>query len=171
MGRKYGNHILLVVVLGVLGLAMRFPNPSIRIFVWMDPECPISQKMTKSVRELDISKLPCQVVLVFPRNEKAEINRFRKKYQLLDLDYKIDSQGSLTTAYHVTTTPEVRVVNEKDSVLYGGAIDNSFPSIGIFKSPTEFYLANALKDIAQGTRPSVAFVKPVGCLIQLQHGL
>ena len=79
----------------------------------------------------------------------------------------IDKKYNLSEKYGVNVVPQVVVTDIKGDVLYSGKIDNQAIQAGLKKyQPTEFYLLDALKNIAEGKPVIVKKTKAVGCYIE-----
>jgi len=79
----------------------------------------------------------------------------------------VDKGFKLSKKFNATVTPEVFVLNEKDQVLYHGAIDNWFYKLGQNRIEiTEHYLDDAVGQ-ALNQQPIIRpYIKPIGCFIE-----
>jgi hypothetical protein len=145
------------------------PPQTYSVWVFLDPECPVSQSYTLTLRKI-YSQYTKQGVAFrgiypSPAIKKADIERFHRAYQL-PFSGEEDPGYALARRYRATTMPEVVLINAKGEVLYRGAIDNWYYALGKNRpAPTEHYLKNAL-DAALGGYPiMVRQTEAIGCLI------
>ncbi|CAH0994296.1 hypothetical protein EMA8858_00405 [Emticicia aquatica] len=137
------------------------------IVVFFDPECPICQKYTKNLTELDkrysIEGIKVYVVYPFKVLEKASLAEFREEYKF-DLPIIYDSKRKLLKKLKGNYSPEVFLLNARRQILYHGAIDNWFYGLGRNRAtPTAFYLLDAITSFQKGEAVKIKYVEPVGC--------
>ena len=144
---------------------------ALKVYFFLATTCPISQQYTAYINQFTkmAEAKNIEVMLVFPSEKikiKKEVDSFIKKYQL-SLSYKIDRGYKLSKKLNATVTPEVFVMNEKDQVLYHGAIDNWFYKLGQNRiQVTEHYLEDAITQALNQQTIIRPYVKPVGCFIE-----
>lgn len=142
-------------------------EPSLRAFVFLGTDCPISQDYVGVLNEMD-NKYQGEVefVGVIPEEIAArEVNVFRKEYQV-KFDLQVDKNLALVEKYGIQTTPEVVLLDESDDVQYQGAIDNWYYALGKHRqSPTEYYLKEAIDALLSGKAVGVKKSETVGCVI------
>jgi len=69
--------------------------------------------------------------------------------------------------FGAVVTPEVFLVDEKGTVLYSGAIDNWFVSLGRNRfAPSEHYLLDAFKEVISGKKVEVSNKPAIGCFLE-----
>ena len=148
-------------------LALR-PAPSLRVLIFLETECPISQKTTRRIQALAddyAGRVAFEAVYPTETVTRREVSAFERAFALR-LAHRLDPAHRLVERYNATTTPEVILLSPTDQVLYRGSVDNQFYQLGKYRpAPTEFYLKDAIEDVLHGRPVSVAQVKPVGCLI------
>lgn len=108
-------------------------------------------------------------MLVFPaekNNIKPAVDRFIQAYKL-SAPVIIDKKFRLSKKFKASVTPEVFLLNEKEQVLYHGAIDNWYYALGKNRLEiSDHYLDDAVTQ-ALNQQPIIRpFVKPVGCFIE-----
>jgi peroxiredoxin len=140
------------------------------VFVFLSPECPISQQCTITIKTLVTVYGSHGVVFygVVPGTmySPEELKDFEKEYGLTfpllaDVDYK------LTNALHASITPEVFVVSKDYVIEYSGAIDNAWLALGKRNAHTTAqYLSDALASLSAGEPLVVSSTRAVGCLIE-----
>ena len=159
------RYLFLMLRLGTL--APR-PGTSLRVLVFLETECPISQKVTRRVQELAdayAGRVVFEAVYPTETVTSREVKAFHRTYALR-LAARLDPTHQLVNRYNATTTPEVILLSADDSILYRGPVDNQFYKLGKYRpAPTEFYLKDAIDAVLTGRPVAVARVTPVGCLI------
>jgi thiol-disulfide isomerase/thioredoxin len=155
------------------------PNPALEpgggpenhytVLVFMDPECPICQSYTRTLRLLYQQYASDSVIFLgiydSPVIRKSEIRRFHKTYDV-PFAGEIDRNYALARRWGATVTPEVVVMNARGEMLYRGAIDNWYYALGKNRpEPTEHYLQDALAAILGGYPLVNKQTEAVGCLM------
>ena len=144
---------------------------ALKVYFFLATTCPISQQYTAYINQFTrmAAEKNIQVMLVFPaekNNIKPAVNRFIQEYKL-SAPVLIDKGFRLSKKFNATATPEVFVMNEKDQVLYHGAIDNWFYKLGQNRMQiTEHYLDDAIAQAINHQPVLIPFFKPVGCFIE-----
>ncbi len=139
------------------------------VLIFLDPECPISQAYTLTLRKLHeqyaTKGVAFKGIYDSAPLKKRDIRRFHQKYQLPFSGLK-DKEYTIARRYGATITPEVVLINEMENVLYRGAIDNWYYALGKNRTePTEYYLKDAL-EATLGHYPIVKKqTQAVGCLM------
>ena len=77
--------------------------------------------------------------------------------------YLLDEKSELANAFGAKTTPHFFLFNSNDQLVYKGAIDDNYKNI---KKVKEFYLEDAINQLAKGKKIKVSETKPVGCSIK-----
>jgi thiol-disulfide isomerase/thioredoxin len=139
------------------------------IVVFFDPECPICQKYTKNLTELENmynnEGIKLYVVYPFKVLESASLAEFREEYKF-DLPIIFDSKRKLLKKLKANYSPEVFLLDNQRKILYHGAIDNWFYGLGRNRAkPTEFYLLDAIEAYRKNEAIKVKYIEPVGCLL------
>ncbi|MBK8704042.1 MAG: redoxin domain-containing protein [Saprospiraceae bacterium] len=137
------------------------------VVIMLDAECPICQKYTLTLRELEARYPRTAFVGVFTKwNKEEDMEDFAGQYEL-DMPLLQDPRHRLVRALKATTTPEVFLFDRQGALQYRGAIDNWFYALGNYRPQiTEFYLEDAIKALAEGKAVPVKVTKPIGCIIQ-----
>ena len=143
---------------------------AINVFVFLDTECPISQQYVRNLETLRLafSQKNVQFWAVFPTKgvTKDEIIAFQKKY---DFQYSciIDYNIKLTKKLDAKTTPEVFILNNKNKILYRGAIDDLYYDLGKKRPEASiFYLKDALNNIINKQKITIQKTEAIGCDIE-----
>lgn len=152
----------------LVGLSALRPAPTLRVLIFLETECPISQKTTGRIQTLAdayAGRVTFEAVYPTETVTRREVREFERVFALR-LTRRLDSAHRLVRRYKATTTPEVILLSETDQILYRGSVDNQFYALGKYRPvPTEFYLKDAIEAALNGRLVPVAHIPPVGCLI------
>lgn len=168
--------LMLFVFLATQGVAQQFPTlkkmldqtADVHAVTFLDPECPISQKYTKTLNDLAerhgarvkfYGFIPVQGI------SEQEISNFREYYQIrfhCVRDVKLQVAKNLKA----TVTPEVFLLDNNLNVVYSGAIDDWYFDFGKARAqPTQHFLADAIEKHLSSKPITVLKTAPVGCSI------
>ena len=138
------------------------------VLEWMNPDCPVSRRhYTKpTMKGLAVKYAPKGVVWLAvnsthywtPAKNKAWAEKHKLPYPILD-----DSAGDVGRLHAAKTTPDMRIVDAKGTLVYAGAIDDD-PS-GNKKSPVN-YVAKALDELLAGGKVSRPQTRAYGCSVK-----
>jgi peroxiredoxin len=137
--------------------------------IFIDIDCPICQKYTKTINELQakFEQKGITFLAIYPtqKPDNQKVIDFLEKYNF-KMKLIFDTKRQIVKKFHASTTPEVFLLDSKLKTQYQGAIDDWFYEIGKNKrEPTIFYLENALNEFLMGEKIKVSKTKAVGCLI------
>ncbi|MFZ9672691.1 MAG: redoxin domain-containing protein [Flavobacteriaceae bacterium] len=137
-------------------------------YVFMAVECPISQNYVYRLNEFYKRYPEMNIIGVFQENTtEEELSDFKQRYSV-DFPLVFDKDHRWALKYNVEITPEVFLVDRFDKVLYSGAIDNWFISLGRNRiEPSEHYLLEAFLSIKRGSEVKPKKTKAVGCFLEL----
>ena len=141
-------------------------NSTFILYLFIAPDCPISLKYIKTLREMEASfNEEVEFIGLFPKSySKEELEEFRIEYEI-DFDMFIDQNNELIIKYGIKVTPESLLIQD-DTVLYQGAIDNWFYALGKNRTrPTEHYLADAIASVIGGKKVAINKTEAIGCII------
>ena len=85
-----------------------------------------------------------------------------KKYNYR-FPYLLDEKSQLANSFGAKTTPHIFMFNKNLQLVYKGAIDDNYEDINKVK---EFYLKDAMEQLANGKKIKVSETDPVGCSIK-----
>ena len=147
-------------------------NKQLLVVVFINPECPITQKYTRTLSVLNdsLGQSTC-FIGVIPGNlfDDKKIADFKEQFAFT-LPIIKDEQYAITRALKATVYPEVVLLNPQSECLYSGKIDNWYESIGNHRTePTEFYLKDAIGSYLQTGLVAVKTTTPVGCFINYKN--
>jgi len=77
--------------------------------------------------------------------------------------YLLDEKSKLANSFGAKTTPHIFMFNKNLQLVYKGAIDDNYEDINKVK---EFYLKDAMEQLANGKKIKVSETDPVGCSIK-----
>ena len=140
------------------------------VFLFLDVDCPISNRYAPEVRRLRDRFASQRVVwrLVYPGAD-ATAESIRQHIREFDLpgDPLRDPQLRFSRAARVRVTPEAAVFLPGGQLVYHGRIDDQFVDLGVKRpAPTRHDLQEALDEILAGKPVSHPETRAVGCLIQ-----
>lgn len=171
------NLLLTFLVLGsvpqrtVAGEKQGLDSDSVSVYIFLLESCPISRSITIELRDLHslFESKGFTFLGLFPNatlSDDKSIAEFKQKYKI-PFELRMDEQQRLTDKFNVGITPEVVVVRNSDGkILYRGAVDNSFESVGRRRGvTTDRYLNTALMQILYNETIEPKATKPVGCII------
>jgi len=148
-------------------MAASASGAGLRVYLFLSPECPLCQNYTRTLNLLEKQyggKVTFYGVIPGKTWKAADISAFKAKYHV-SFSLQMDTDLHLTHALHATTTPEAILLAD-DSMVYEGAIDNWYKSLGRAGSrPTQNYLQDAIAAVLRHEAPPVRKTTPVGCLI------
>ena len=139
------------------------------IIVFFDPECPICEKYTKNIIEMDkmYSEVGIEIYIIYPFKmlEAKSLSAFRDEFKF-NLPIIYDPKRKLLKKLKAKYSPEVFLLDNKQKTLYHGAIDNWFYGLGRNRAvPTEFYLLDAINAFKNNQNIKFKYVEPVGCML------
>gem|GEM_PF-1714001 len=156
--------------LKVIKAAPTCQGPTGQVFVFLQPDCPLSQDQTRTLADLaeDPRWRDFCFTGVFPGSlyQRAELEAFMLRYPC---PYRLlwDPDLELARALGASVVPEVFVLNGQGDVMYQGAIDDWAIREGSKRQqPKEAYLKNALFALQRGEKPQPSKTEAVGCLLE-----
>ncbi len=136
------------------------------VLLFFDPECPICQKYTKTIKQIDsIYKEKMSIYLLYPykKLDKHLWEAFKNKYKF-DYDIFLDRKRVFARKTQAKITPEVLLLDKNLLILYRGAIDNWYYDLGKNRpQASENYLIQAIDAALQGKEISLKQTKAIGC--------
>ncbi len=141
------------------------------VFIFLAPDCPLSQSYTLTLNELSKIYLKNNILFygIFPGTMYCieKIKYFRQKY-LIEFPILLDTNYTLTHLCNATITPEAFVIDSTGTILYSGRIDNWAYEVSKKRAQiTEHDLQDALESIVNNKPIAVAKTKAVGCFIEV----
>jgi hypothetical protein len=144
------------------------PTTRLRLFVFLSPECPISQNYTRTLNLLNrqyAGNIDIDGIIPGKTWKSADITAFVAKYHI-SFPLWMDRSLSLAHYLRASVTPEVILLAPDNTLIYRGAIDNWFQSLGKSRNaPTQNYLQDAIGLALRHAHPAIKRTTPVGCMI------
>jgi hypothetical protein len=147
------------------------PSNTVRVFVFLSSECPVSQAKIPELNRLHARWGTNPAVKLWgvwsdaalSSNEAAgHFKEWRAQFAILH-----DSGREVAAELRPTHVPEAFVLNSRGEVLYRGAIDDGYAAIGKRRAEvSRRFLAEAVEAAARGELPSVRRTQAVGCLFE-----
>lgn len=142
----------------------------VRVFVFLSTECPVSNSYLNPLNELRAKFAENQVQL-FGVITDPTVSRQDAKSHFAEYDFEcpvlFDPAGHLAIALSPTHVPEAFVIDRDGAVVYRGAIDDTWASVGRRRpEPSQHYLTDAIEAARIGQVVRVAKTTPVGCLFE-----
>jgi thiol-disulfide isomerase/thioredoxin len=142
--------------------------PRLQLYVFLSPECPLCQNYTRTLNLLE-QKYAGAVTFhgIIPGKtwKKSDLTSFAAKYRLA-FPLQQDRDLKIVHSLHATTTPEAILLGADNTVIYQGAIDNWYKSLGkAGNKPTEHYLQDAIDHTLRHEPPLLKKTVPIGCEI------
>lgn len=140
------------------------------VLQWINPECPICQRVTKSglVAKMakEIKTIDKDIVHLAVNSTAGMPGKVSAKYLAkheIKASVLIDDDGKVGHLYGAKTTPHVFVIDAEGILRYQGAFDDD-PRGG--KEDAANYVVNAVRQITEGETVSPDYVKPYGCSVK-----
>jgi len=148
---------------------MTVTKPFLRVILFLAPLCPICQNMTHEMRllEKEFAGAPVEFVGVFPNPSTSpeQIAEFGETYGLTMR--LVADTGDWAGRLAARWTPEAFVLDQQDSVVYRGRLNDRYFAPGKRRPRTRNRdLRTALKDVLEGRPVSTPVTDAVGCPIE-----
>ena len=147
------------------------------VLEWFNPGCPfVKNSHTKgSLKEAakrhtknGVVWLAVNAGAAGKQGAGVDANREGAKTFAMEHPILLDETGDVGRTYGATNTPHMMVIDDKGTLVYRGAIDNSPDGEG--QSPTGgklvSYVDEALAAVAAGKAPATAETKAYGCSVK-----
>ncbi|XZE53536.1 alkyl hydroperoxide reductase [Planctomycetaceae bacterium SH139] len=139
-----------------------------RAFVFLSTSCPISNSYLPELNRL-AGALPRGVelygVMSDPNTTRESALKHFTEYQAA-FPVLFDGSQLMRLSLQPTHVPEAFVLDSSGGLVYRGAIDNAYESIGRRRvNVEERFLADAIAAVAAGRKPLLSQTKPVGCVL------
>ena len=141
------------------------------VFIFMSPECPLSENYSKTINELsiDYAAINVRFYIVFPGifYPRPQIEVFIKKYHLPTEMVIYDPDHLFKEYFSATITPEAFLTDVTGTILYQGAIDNWAITLGKQRQViTEHYVVDAIESAVKNEKIKTKKTRAVGCIIE-----
>lgn len=139
------------------------------VYIVVSEECPICQNLKHELQNINQNVEPnFKLHLVFPFNNSnyKSASLFKKKLQLDNFEVILDQDQSLAKKLGATVVPEAFVVDQAETILYQGRVDNRYTRPGKKKNGSKKRdLWYAMMHVVNGTEISEPWPEAVGCFI------
>ena len=140
----------------------------VRVFVFLSTTCPIANSYIPELNQLYHQRSPNVEIygVVSERNTTRE--SAKKHFEEFDASFPVlfDGNRLLEDRFDPTHVPEAFVLSPDGTLIYRGAINNAYESIGRRRVNVEHhYLTDAITAALANQSPTVKSTKPVGCVI------
>ena len=141
------------------------------VFIFMSPECPLSENYSKTIKELSAEYADKNVrfYIVFPGvfYPRPQIEVFIEKYLLPTEMVIYDPDHLFKEYFSATITPEAFLTDVTGTILYHGAIDNWAITLGKQRQViTEHYVIDAVDSALKNEKIKTKKTRAVGCIIE-----
>jgi len=139
-----------------------------RLFVFLSPECPLCQNYSNKLNDFN-QQYAANVIMygIIPGKAYSE-NGIKKFIEDYNIQFKllIDNDKKLTSYLHAVVTPQAILLNDKNQLVYKGAIDDWAVALGKQRvTTTKYYLRDALQQSLSHKTVLIKRTKAVGCRI------
>jgi thiol-disulfide isomerase/thioredoxin len=138
------------------------------LFIFLSPECPLCQNylsLFNSLQEKYKTEIAFYGIVPGRAYPATVIKEFASTYQVR-FPLLIDSLKSLTRYLHATITPQVILLDNKNTLVYKGAVDDLLMGLGKRRVKViNEYLKNAIIQSLDNKMVTVKRTKAVGCKI------
>jgi len=142
---------------------------SLSLFVFLSPECPLCQNYTTVLNKLEkqyAGKVKFYGIIPGKAYNADVVRSFREKYKIA-FPLFLDASFRLSRYLQASVTPETILLNDRNELVYKGAIDNWLKDLGKMQArTTAHYLQDAIDRYPHQNNPKRT--KAVGCLINDQ---
>lgn len=147
------------------------------VLEWFNPECPfVKNAHTKGSLVDTAAHLNEKGVVYLAINSGApgkqghgqETNQKSAEQLRMKHPILLDESGAVGRAYGATNTPHIFVIDQKGTLVYRGAVDNSPDGEGQSPKDVELlsYLKQAVDEVLAGKPVSVPETKAYGCSVK-----
>jgi hypothetical protein len=154
-------------------IAPLLQNKRAAVFVFLSPDCPLSQNYTLTLsnlrKEFQGNGIEFYGVFSGEGISKAAMDDFVAAYHV-GFPVMLDSEAKIADLFGAMKTPEVFLTDAKGQTVYKGAIDNYAPELGQHRTViTEHYLLDALNSVLENKPVQVKETQAVGCFIERKN--
>lgn len=139
------------------------------VFIAFANDCPVCKSAIPTIREILNQYSNVGVVLFYPNNPiDTVVNQFIESMLPIEVIFVKDKNKSLTQRFKAKLTPEVFILDDKEQIVYSGAVDNSvFTNYRKTYSKKKSFVLNALDTLVNKKKPLIVNeTKAVGCYIE-----
>ena len=139
------------------------------VLEWSSPECPYSRRYYEN-GTLDSLYDYAKKNGIIWINIVPKFQKLTREQALAHIDPSkkiiiLDTTLNISTAYGVSTTPQILIINKQGILSYSGAIDST-AMLKKTSSKTVPYTYNALHDLLTGREVSKKITRAFGCFVK-----
>lgn len=138
------------------------------LLVLISPECPMSINYTLTLNQLQeqyAKEVRITGIVVGSAYSDETVLQFARSYKI-GYTLLTDRKKEVALKLKGEVTPEVYLFNQEGQCVYRGALDNWLTKLGKKKpKPDQFYLADAIRQVAHGEPVTTSYVKAQGCVL------
>jgi hypothetical protein len=154
-------------------IAPYLENKQGAVFVFLAPDCPLSQNYMPTMNSLAKQSAATGIGFygVFSQDDSSRkaLDDFTTAYSMSFPAIR-DPQFRLADYFGATTTPQAFLADSAGRTVYKGAIDNWAPELGQHRTViTEHYLLDALQSLRDNRPVQVKETTAVGCFIERKN--
>jgi thiol-disulfide isomerase/thioredoxin len=140
------------------------------VFVFLGPECPISQRYVPELNRIaalyKTNAVEFYGVVSGRSMTPAKAAAFAKEYAI-SFPVLVDNELALARWLRPTHVPEAYVLKPDGDLMYHGRIDNGYEAVGRPRTViTHRELRDAIPAVLAGKSPPRIFAPPVGCYFE-----
>lgn len=133
------------------------------------PDCPVCksefQKVMALKEKYQKKGLTIKPIYSEPFPDLSDVKKTLINYGF-DIPFICDSTLQIARTYKIETTPQFILTDSSGTILYSGALDDYYYSLGQHKKlATENYLEKAINCALANKDIELKYVKPIGCKI------
>ena len=145
-------------------------NKKAGVFVFLAPDCPLSQNYTLTLnnleKEFNTNGISFYGVFSGGAITSQAMDDFAATYHL-SFPVMLDADSRIGDFFGATATPEAFLTDPNGHVIYKGAIDNWAPELGQHRAViTQHYLYDALDSVRANKPVQMKETQAVGCFIE-----
>ena len=140
------------------------------VFVFLGPECPISQRYVPELNRIAAEQKTNLVefygVVSGRSTPRANIISFVHEYAIA-FPVLVDNRLELASWLRPTHVPEAYVLKPDGDLMYHGRIDDGYEAVGRQRTVVQHReLRDAMSAVLNGRTPPRMFAQPVGCYFE-----
>jgi hypothetical protein len=146
------------------------PGIKVSVFVFLGPECPISQryvpKLNRIATEHKTNAVQFYGVVAERKMTRARAAAFAREYSV-QFPVLFDEKLALARWLRPTHVPEAFVLKSDGDIVYRGRIDDWYESIGKPRAVVQHHeLRDGITAVLADRTPARLFARPVGCYFE-----
>lgn len=147
------------------------------ILEWTNEGCPYVKKHYKTENMQDLQRdatasdtVWLSVISSAPGKQgykdNVQVAQWKAKHDVASTAVILDEEGTMGKAFSARTTPHMYIINEDQTLVYQGAIDDNSSSNPATVEGATNYVRAALADLDAGRAVAVSDTQPYGCSVK-----